>query len=402
MKPVDVLRFSFHAIERTPARTGLILIAMAIGVAAVVLLTGFGEAARRFVTQEFASLGTNLVVVLPGKAETTGGTLTASYGGTIRDLTVEDAAALRQHHGIAAVAPLVVGAAAVQHAGLVRDAPVFGTTREMLRLHRWRMGAGQFLPDTPWTHAVSVCVIGARIKKELFGESRAVGEWVRIGDSRFRVIGVLAAHGRSMGIDTEETVLIPVGSAMQLFNTQSLFRILIEAKTREMVPAVKAFAQTTTIARHRGEEDITVVTQDAVLDTFDEIFDMLTMSVAGIASISLAVSGILIMNVMLVAVAQRTNEVGVLKAIGAAPRQIVLLFLAEAALLSIFGAFAGLALGMAGGWALTQIYPTLNMLPPLWAIVTGIGVAICTGLLFGILPARRAARLDTILALSKR
>lgn len=205
-----------------------------------------------------------------------------------------------------------------------------------------------------------------------------------------------------MGIDTEETVLIPVGSAMQLFNTQSLFRILIEAKTRETVPAVKAFVQSTTIARHRGEEDITVVTQDAVLDTFDEIFDVLTMSVAGVAGVSLAVSGILIMNVMLVAVAQRTNEVGVLKAVGAAPRQIVLLFLTEAALLSIFGAFAGLALGMAGGWALTQIYPTLNMLPPLWAIAAGIGVAICTGLLFGILPARRAARLDTILALAKR
>lgn len=401
MRAVDVLRFSFHAIARVPARAGLILLAMAIGVAAVVLLTGFGEAARRFVMDEFSALGTHLVIVLPGKAETTGGTLTASYGGTTRDLTVDDAAALKQHYGVVAVAPLVVGATSVQRGSLVRDAPIFGTTTEMLSLHRWRLDAGQFLPDIPWTRATSVCVIGAGIKAELFGDTQAVGRWVRIGDSRFRVIGVLESHGRSMGIDTQETVLVPVGSAMQLFNTDSLFRILIEASTRESIPSVKAFARATIMARHRGEEDITVITQDAVLDTFDEIFDMLTLSVAGIAGISLAVAGILIMNVMLVAVAQRTNEVGVLKAVGATPGQIVLLFLTEAALLSILGALFGLAIGVIGGWGLTHVYPTLNMLPPVWVMVSGIGVAVSTGMVFGILPARRAARLDPILALAR-
>jgi putative ABC transport system permease protein len=181
-----------------------------------------------------------------------------------------------------------------------------------------------------------------------------------------------------------------------------LFRILVEASSRERITRARDFIIATITKRHQGEEDVTVVTQDAVLATFDRIFQALTLTVAGIAGISLGVAGILIMNIMLVSVAQRTTEIGLLKAIGASARHIVTLFLVEAALLSLFGALFGLAFGMLGAWAMGRIYPALPSGAPLWAIVTALGVALSTGVLFGILPARRAARLDPVTALSRR
>lgn len=401
MNVVDVIRFSFHSIERAPARTALMLLAMAIGVAAVVVLTALGEAARRYVIDEFASLGTNLIIVLPGKAETTGGTLGGSFGGTTRDLTVDDAFSLKRHHKVSRVAPMIVGAAGVQHAGLEREVPIFGTTNELPAILHLPVAKGQFLPVSDWERASPVCVIGANIESELFGQESAIGRWLRVGDSRFRVIGVLGSEGRSIGFDVDEMVVVPVASAMMLFNTQTLFRIFVEADSRESMPSVKNFIRETITARHRGEEDVTVITQDAVLDTFDQVFTALTLAVGGIAAISLSVAGVLIMNVMLVAVSQRTNEVGVLKAVGAAPKQIVTLFLAEAALLSLFGALIGLSVGLAGSWLVTQFYPVLNMTPPIWAIIAAASVAVATGLVFGILPARRAAQLDPVFALAK-
>lgn len=402
MSGLDALRYSFHSIERSPSRTALMLLAMAISVAAVILLTGLGEAARRYVVNQFASLGTNLVIVLPGKSETSGGTLGASMGGTTRNLTIEDAYALKRHWAVSRVAPLVIGAASVQHAGLEREAIVYGTTKDMLQVRHWSMFSGQFLPDGAWTLASPVCIVGRVIARELFGNEDAVGQWLRIGDSRFRVIGVLGSVGRSMGMDVEETVIVPVASSMSLFNSESLFRILIESRHAEAVDSVKEFARSTIIARHHGEEDITVITQDAIKATFNQIFNALTMTIGGIGAISLAVAGILIMNVMLVSVGQRTGEIGLLKAVGAAPRQIVWLFLVESALLSLFGAIIGLGIGLGGAWVISTVFPQLDLSPPAWAIIAGMTLAFVTGIIFGIMPARRASALDPVQALAKR
>lgn len=399
----DLLRYSFVTIERSPARTALMLLAMAIAVTSVILLTGLGEAARRYVVNEFATLGTNLVFVLPGKSETAGGTLGASMGGTTRPITIDDAIALKDHASVAAVAPMVVGAASINRAGLERETLVMGATSEMLPVRQWRMASGQFLPSTDWNRSASVCVIGSKIESELFTSGTTpVGQWLRIGESRFRVIGVLASTGNSFGTNVEETVIVPVRSAMTLFNTENIFRVIVESKTAASMNRVTGFVRETLIKRHHGEEDVTVITQDAMLDTFNSVFNALTMTVAGIAAISLAVAGVLIMNVMLVSVSQRTSEVGLLKAIGAAPSQIVTLFLAEAALLSVIGAVAGVAMGLIGCWVVTSLYPDLQLIPPVWAVLAGIGVAFITGIVFGILPARRAAALDAITALSRR
>lgn len=402
MKLVDTIRFSTSALNRHRIRTVLILIAMAIGVSAIVILTSLGEAARRYVIGEFASLGTNLIIVLPGRSETTGAAPTMFIGETPRDLTLRDAEALTRQHMVRYVAPVVIGEASVSYQNLERSAPVLGSTHELLQLRHWQMAKGKFLPPAEMDRAQSVAVIGAKIKQEIFKNEPALGEWLRIGDRRYRIIGILATEGRSIGMDVQDLVIIPAASAMALFNTPSLFRILVEATDREYIPDVLQWVENTLASRHQGEKDVTVITQDAVLSTFDKILQALTFTVGGIATISLAVAGILIMNVMLVSVSQRTSEIGLLKALGAPRRDIVRLFLAEAALLSSAGAALGIAFGWLVNSILQHIYPSLPLGAPAWAVAMAIIVSILTGLLFGALPARRASRLDPVLALAHK
>lgn len=403
MRAADIFRFAAGALRGHTLRTALTLLAMSIGVAAVMLLTSLGEGARRYVTGEFASLGTNLLIVLPGRSETSGGASPAMFmGQTPRDLTLDDAMVVSRLAFVRRVAPLVVGASEVSYGSRSREVPVLGTSAEMLELRQWSMAQGDFLPPGDFTLASSVCVLGATLRRELFAGEPAIGKLVRIGDRRFRVVGVLASEGRAMGMDAGESVLVPVASAQMLFNTPSLFRLLVEAKSRDAIPSVQRAIVDTLAARHQGEKDVTVVAQDAVLATFDKIFNALTLTVAGIAAISLAVAGILIMNVMLVAVAQRTAEIGLLKALGANEKQVRQIFLAEAALLSLAGSAVGVAIGWAADAVIMSVYPSVPFGAPVWAIFAAVGVALGAGLLFAVLPAKRAAHLDPVTALAKR
>ena len=240
------------------------------------------------------------------------------------------------------------------------------------------------------------------MKRELFGSGNPVGRLVNVSDRRFRVLGVLATEGRSIGLDVEEVVIIPVASAQNLFNTSSLFRILVEAKTRESVGQVKKQVLAAIKTRHQGEEDITVITQDAVLSTFDRILGTVTLSVAGIASVSLLVAGVIIMNIMLISVARRTEEIGLYKAIGAHTHEIEILVITESTMIAFAGAAGGLLLGRAGTWLLLKLYPALPVHIPLWSIAAAVLVAFSSGILFGIMPARRAAKMDPVMALMRR
>jgi putative ABC transport system permease protein len=398
----DIAWFSWGALRGYPARTILMLIAMAIGVAAVVVLTSLGEGARRYVTNEFASLGTNLVIVFPGRSETAGINPTTMMGETPRDLTLDDALALTRSYNVRRIAPINVGSADVSHLNLSREVVVLGTNHEMLSIRHWKLSQGKFLPEMDLDRASPVAVIGNTIRDELFGAEHALGKWIRIGEHRFRVIGVMGSEGRSIGVDVQEIVMIPIASAQQIFNTSSIFRILVEAKSRETIEPVKQFIIDTLQERHQGQKDVTVITQDAVLETFDQVLGALTYAVGGIAAISLAVAGILIMNVMLVAVTQRTAEIGLLKALGASPGQIIMLILAEAFLLSSLGAIIGYLLGQLGSWSIRYAFPVLPAYAPAWAVTVALIIAILTGIIFSLMPARRAARLDPVLALSRR
>jgi putative ABC transport system permease protein len=402
MRTADLLHLAAESLFRARLRSVMMLIAMSIGVAAVVVLTSLGEGARRYVTGEFQALGTDLLIVLPGRSETTGVQPGLFAGETPRDLTLDDARALLRIPGIERIAPLVVGSAPVTSAGLTREVPVIGSTADFYHVRRLSMGQGRFLPPGELDRDMAVCVIGTKVATELFPQRPAVGSSVRIGDRRFRVIGVLGESGRAVGFDLQELVIIPVGSAQQVFNTESLFRILVQASDHDAIPRTRQAVLETIKARHQGEEDVTVITQDAVLATFNRIFTALTLTLAGIASISLAVAGILIMNVMLVAVSQRTAEVGLLKALGARGRQITALFLAEAVLLSVAGALAGLVVGHAANALIGRLYPALPVGAPAWAVVLALVIAVASGVVFGLMPARRAARLDPVVALAGR
>jgi putative ABC transport system permease protein len=402
MRPGDLLHLAAESLFRARLRSVMMLIAMAIGVAAVVVLTSLGEGARRYVTGEFQALGTDLLIVLPGRSETTGVQPGLFAGETPRDLTLDDARALLRIPGVERIAPLVVGSAPVSSAGLTREVPVVGSTSDFYHVRKLSMGQGRFLPPGELDRDMAVCVIGTKVASELFPQRPAVGSSVRIGDRRFRVIGVLGDSGRAVGFDMQELVIIPVSSAQQIFNTESLFRILVQASDHDGIARTRTAVLETIKARHQGEEDVTVITQDAVLATFDRIFTALTLTLAGIASISLAVAGILIMNVMLVAVSQRTAEVGLLKALGARGRQITALFLAEAVLLSIAGALAGLAIGYGANSVVGRLYPALPVGAPAWAVALALVIAVASGVVFGLMPARRAARLDPVVALAGR
>ncbi len=402
MRLVDVAQFATGSLRGSPARTLLMMLAMSIGVAAVVVLTALGEGARLYVVNQFSSLGTNLVIVLPGRTETAGIGPGLMSGQTPRDITLDDAQALLRSRAVKRIAPLTVGSATLSRNALNREVVVAGSTSELLEVRHMSMGIGKFLPAGNINESASVCVLGSQMKRELFGNEQAVGQWVRLGDRRFRVIGILAPQGESMGMRTDELVIIPVASSHQLFNTSGLFRILIEAKSRDSIEQAKHDAEQIMFQRHSGEKDVTVITQDAVLATFDRILTALTMAVGGIAAISLSVAGVLIMNVMLIAVAQRVKEIGLLKALGAPGKQIRSLFFAEAALLSGVGSVAGLALGYAGSFVIGRIYPMLPVSPPWWAVLAACGTALGTGILFSVWPARRAARLDPVAALAGR
>jgi len=402
VRPADTLGFAWQVVRGYRARTLLILLAMGIGVAAVVAVSSIGEGARLYVANQFGSLGTHLVIVLPGRSETAGAMPGVLIGKTPRDLTIEDALALKRSPAIRRLAPLIVGAGDVRVGARSRETPVLGSTAELMDIRHMEMAQGQFLPPGDPRHSQPVCVVGVKVATELFPGRSALGEWLRVGERRFRVIGILATQGESLGFNTDEIVIVPLAAAQALFNTEALFRVLVEAKSREQIGYAKNDIEEILRERHDGKREVTVITQDAVLATFDRILRALTLAVGGLAAISLAVAGILIMNVMLISVTQRRHEIGLLKALGATGSNIRLMFFTEAVLLALGGASLGLAAGKLGQLFIGQLFPSIPFTAPWWAVIAAPLTAIGTAVLFSVAPARRAARLDPVRALSKR
>ncbi|CAA6811725.1 MAG: Peptide ABC transporter permease [uncultured Thiotrichaceae bacterium] len=399
MRASDNLQFSGRALTAYPMRTGLILLAMSIGVASVIILTTLGEGARQYVVGQFQMLGSHLLFVLPGRTETTGG-LPPLLGTSPRDLTIDDALALKRSRSVQYVSPNVTGAAPVSYGAREREVMVFGTNNELFDAVELKILKGQFLPEADPRDAVSISVLGETLAKELFGKKHPVGEWIRVGDHRFRVIGVLSSEGQSIGMDMKDVVIIPVASAQSLFNIPSLYRIIVKARSKEALDQAEKDVIKIIRARHDGDDDVTILRQDALLKTFDGILKTLTWAVAGVAAISLIVAGILIMNVMLVSVSQRKAEIGLLKALGAPTRQVMTLFLSEALMLSLAGGLIGLALGLFSAKMVTFWIADFPVQTPMWAIGAALLVTVVTGLVFGSIPARQAAKLNPVIALS--
>jgi len=396
----DLLALAWAALRRQRLRSSLTLLGVAIGVSAVVLLTALGEGARRYVQGQFEALGTNLLIVVPGKTETSGAL--PGIGGAPNDLTLADARALER--GVPAaeiVVPIALGNDTVAHRERRRQVVVIGSTTDFLTVRKLAIQRGSFLPPLDWNRSAKVVVLGSALASELFPGENPLGAIVRIGDARTRVIGVLAPRGMQLGVDMDDLAIVPVASAMRLFNRSSLFRIVLQVGHHARIEAAEEHVRAIVTERH-GEEDVTCITQDSVSGSLTGILAVLTLAIAGVAAISLSVAGIGVMNVMLVAVSERREEIGLLRAIGARSGQILALFLVEAVLLSI----AGGAIGVGASWLVTELFelwfPGLPIDPPVWAVLAAVGLAVATGVLFGVLPARRASHLDPVEALTGR
>jgi putative ABC transport system permease protein len=378
MTATDALRYAWRSISAQRTRSLLTLAGIAVGIAAVILLTSIGEGIHRFVLGEFSQFGTNVVGISPGRSAARGGAPTG-LPTSVRPLTLDDARALERVPGVVGVVPTSWGNAEAQARGRVRRTIVYGVSADALPVFNMQVAVGQFLPGEGAEAARSFVVLGAKLKQELFGADNALGERLRLGGQSFRVIGVLAPKGQFLGLDLDDTAFVPAARAMELFNRDGLTEAVLKA-------------------RH-GRADFTVTPQEEMLSTLSNILDVLTMAVAALGSISLLVGAVGIVTIMTIAVAERTHEIGLLLALGSRRGTILRLFLGEAVVLAVLGSLLGVAVGFGLAQLIRLLLPALPVSTPLLYVLLAVASSAVIGLVAGVLPARRAARLDPVEAL---
>jgi putative ABC transport system permease protein len=396
MRAADLFSLSFSALTHHPGRSLLSALGIAVGVAAVILLTALGEGLHQFVLHEFTQFGTNLISISPGKTKTHGGSV--GMFGSVRPLSLQDAAALGRVPRVIASNPTVQGNAEVEGQGRSRRVTLYGVGPDFSRVFSMRVAAGGFLPPDAVDAPRAYAVLGAKVRHELFGAESPLGQRIRVGGQRYRVIGVMAAKGQVLGFDLDDTVYIPAARALELFNREGLMEIQVAHDPIADPDAVAAALKRVLKARH-GSEDFTATPQKQQLAVLDSILAVLTFAVAALGSISLLVGGVGILTLMTITVAERTGEIGLLNALGARRSQIMALFLAEAIFLAALGGGAGLALGLGAAGALHAVNPALPVSLAWDYVLAAEAVAVVIGLAAGVDPARRAAGMDPVQAL---
>ena len=392
----DLARLAAGAVLAHRLRSALTMVGILIGIASVILLTSIGEGARADILSEFTQFGTRILGVRPGKATT------AAMGPivtTVRKLTLDDARALERLMGVEKVAPLTAGVARVEAGERARSVFVVGVTETVLEVFKLEVRQGRFLPPGDPRRAAPLAVLGPTLKRELFGERNALGERVRIGGQRFLVVGIMAPKGNILGLDLDDRVYVPIASAQRLFNRDALVEIDLIFSERVPAEVVRAGVERTMRERHGGEEDFTIITQKDMLGVLDRVLGIVSLAVGSIGGISLVVGAVGVLTIMWIAVNERTAEIGLAKALGASPRQILMLFLFEAGVLSLAGGALGVATGMGIAWILPAAVPGLPVHTRPSFVVAALLVSLGVGLLSGVLPARRAAALDPVEAL---
>ncbi len=398
MSPLEYLAVAFEALRANRLRSALTMLGVIIGVAAVILLVSLGEGTKKYVEEQFAGLGSNILIVTPGKVETKGGP--PIIGAARHKLTMDDSRVLdKKGYLFGGVAPVVLGSAEIRLGSRSRNVTVLGVTPEFSPVRNIFVEVGSFVTDADVDAKRRVCTLGRTVKRELFGNSNALGQVVKIAGSRFRVTGVMERKGVSLGFDIDDIVFIPVRTAMDLFDTDSLVEILLTVRNKNDIESGTELARSLLFRNHNRHEDFTITNQAAMLSSLFTILDTLTYVLGGIAAISLLVGGIGIMNIMLVTVKERTNEIGIRKAVGARDRDILLQFLLEAIALSASGGFGGMLAGVLGAGAIRVFAPRMPVEVPAWAILLAFTFSVFVGIFFGVYPARKAASLHPIEAL---
>ena len=392
----DFIQLTTNAVRSQRMRSFLTALGIAVGIGSVVLLTSLGEGLHRFMLAEFTQFGTNLIGVNPGRVTTHG--VSGALISNVRPLSIEDGQALKKIPQVIDVVAVVQGNAAVKVGKKQRRTTVYGIDPAAPKVFKLQMASGTFLPDDPPRAARSFAVLGSKVKDELFGTGQVLGKWIRIGSERFRVIGSMESKGQMLGFDLDDAVWIPTAKALAMFNRESLMEIDVLYKEGSSAEDVSGQIKKILIARH-GTEDFTITTQEKMLEVLGKILNILTLAVGGLGGISLLVGGVGILTIMTIAVNERTNEIGLLRALGSEKNQILLIFLGEAVILASMGGLAGLLLGVGGAWLLGFLVPALPTHISWAYIIAAEVLAAGIGLLAGVLPARRAAALKPVDAL---
>ncbi len=393
----ELIRLALRAIAKQRLRSFLSMLGIAIGIASVILLTSIGEGTRRYIVNQFSQFGANIIAINPGKAETGG--MPGAFGGSTQKLTLHDAEALARVPGVEAMVPIAFAMARVEGNGRGRSVFVYGVTPDVPLVWQWPVRVGSFWHSSdPWSGPAEA-VLGPTLKRELFGQEPALGKFVRIAGGRFRVVGVMEDKGQMLGFDLNDAVWIPVARSMRLFNLDELGEIDLKYSNAQIEDRVVDAVRSTLIDRHRGKEDFTLITQAGMLEVFGNIMNIITTAVAAIAGVSLLVGAIGILTMMWIAVGERTNEIGLIRSIGATRRQVEMVFLTEAAALASLGGLFGVGVGLGICALLRTAIPGLPVHTPPEFLIAAVAISVATGLLSGVLPARRAARLDPVEAL---
>ncbi|TFG88001.1 MAG: FtsX-like permease family protein [Chromatiales bacterium] len=389
----EVVRFTASSAVSHRLRSGLTALGIAIGVMAVVLLTSIGAGLRDYMLNQFTQFGTNIIAINPGKAQTFG--MPAGVLNSSRPLSLDDAQALKRLPYVRSTLPMVQGTASVEGGGRERQTVVSGTGDELPQALSFRVALGEFLPPDNVSAPRAFAVLGSKLRSELFGARNPLGERIRVGGQRYTVIGVMESKGTMFGFDLDDAVYIPVAKGLELFNREGLFEIDVMYEEGAPVEEVVKAVSRVLIARHGGE-DFTITTQQQMLEVLGSVLNVVTFAVGALGGISLLVGGVGIFTIMTIAVRERTAEIGLLQAIGARRRQIRDVFLAESLLLAGIGGISGILLGLLCIAVLGVVLPTLPVSPAWGYMGLAVVVSLIIGLIAGVLPAIRAARLDPV------
>ncbi len=397
MRAADYALLGLGSVRSHRLRSFLSMLGIAIGITSVILLTSIGEGTRRHLLAEFTQFGTNLLQINPGKTETLG--IPGVLGGTTHKLDIDDAEALLRVPGVQKIVPVAIGQARVEAKGRGRSVPVYGVTSDVPDVWKFKIGQGSFLPPGDPRRGASVVVLGPKLKRELFGETNALGSFVRVAGFRLRVIGVMAPKGSILGMDIDDAAYVPVKTAMQMFNLDELIEIDVVFSHEGLTERVENDIRRVLTERHDGEEDFTIITQTAMLEVFDNVMDTITTAVAAIGAVSLLVGAIGVLTMMWISVNERVDEIGLMRALGATARHVERLFLLEAVILTVLGGVVGIALGLVLAGVLRIAVAGMPVYTPVTYMGAALLVSVVTGLAAGVLPARRAALLHPIEAL---
>jgi putative ABC transport system permease protein len=400
VRAVELVRLALSRLGTSRLRTLLTMLGVIIGVASVVALVSVGQGATSGITSRLEGLGTNLLTVSPGGSFSG---FTRGAAGSATTLTVADSTAIASLDGVAGVAPQVTSQAFVVSGTTNTTTTIIGTTPDFARIRAYDIWQGTFLSEADIDGGLRVAVLGSTTADDLNLDATSIGSTIHIAGIPFQVVGILQSKGSAGIASQDDQVLIPITTIRHYFVSGSSVRqIAVSVATAGQVDAVKASITATLDQRHGitadGTSDFTISDQAQLLETVGSVTGLLSILLAGIASISLIVGGIGIMNIMLVSVRERTREIGIRKAVGARGRDILAQFLVEALTLSVLGGLIGIALGLLATGVIGAIAGWGFVFNPL-TVVVAVGFSLAVGVLFGVWPARQAARLDPIAAL---